>query len=73
MYRLTITYPAINIPVPLIFWHEFRTSISKFPGWRATVFGRRCLCFDGAVPIISCMLTLLTANRHSFSFIYHNY
>ena len=31
-YRLTINNPAINIPVPSVFWYELQSSF-KFPGF----------------------------------------
>ena len=55
LYRLTI-----NIPVPSVFRHEFQSAVSNCLGWRITVFGRHCLCLciDGAVPRIRCLLML---------------
>ena len=40
LYRLTITNPAINIPVPSVFGHELQSALSKFLSWHATVFGK---------------------------------
>ena len=55
---------AINNPIPLVFRHEIQSGF-KFPMLWHQFSG-------GAVLRIRCMLTLLTANRHSFSFICHN-
>ena len=57
-YRLTINNPAINIPVPSVFWHEFQSVVSNFPSQHINGFRGRCFClyFDGAVPRISCFL-----------------
>ena len=30
MYRLTIDNPAIDFPVPSVFWHEYHGAVSTF-------------------------------------------
>ena len=61
IYRLTITNPVPSV-FSMNFGAQFQISCVGAP-----------LFSEGAVFRISCMLTLPTANRHSFSFICRKY
>ena len=49
---------TINIQVQSVFRHEFQSTVSNFPSWCITVFWSRCLClcFDGIVSRIRCLV-----------------
>ena len=67
-YRLAINNPAINIPVPSVFRHEFRSAVSNFPSWFTTVFESSPFVLMVLYPE-SVVCSHFLEQTHSFSFI----